>query len=84
MESLAGEYGKANSLARWIRVEFGVPVPIRAWRTQSALTAMQSLTTDYPYGDMKAARQFFDQMPINVNRQVSKIAHLTPPSACSV
>ena len=32
-------------------------------------------TTDYPYGDMKAARQFFDQMPINVNDK-EKIAHL--------
>jgi predicted TIM-barrel fold metal-dependent hydrolase len=32
-------------------------------------------TTDYPYGDMKAARQFFDQMPINVNEK-EKIAHL--------
>jgi uncharacterized protein len=32
-------------------------------------------TTDYPYGDMKAARQFLDQMPINVNDK-KKIAHL--------
>jgi hypothetical protein len=32
-------------------------------------------TTDYPYGDMKAARQFFDQMPINTNEK-EKIAHL--------
>lgn len=32
-------------------------------------------TTDYPYGDMKAARQFFDQLPINVNDK-EKIAHL--------
>jgi uncharacterized protein len=24
-------------------------------------------TTDYAYGDMKAARQYFDQMPINVS-----------------
>jgi predicted TIM-barrel fold metal-dependent hydrolase len=32
-------------------------------------------TTDYPYGSMKAARQFFDQMPINVNDK-EKIAHL--------
>jgi hypothetical protein len=32
-------------------------------------------TTDYPYGSMKAARQFFDQMPINVNEK-EKIAHL--------
>jgi predicted TIM-barrel fold metal-dependent hydrolase len=32
-------------------------------------------TTDYPYGDMKAARQFFDQMPINVNDK-AKIGHL--------
>jgi predicted TIM-barrel fold metal-dependent hydrolase len=32
-------------------------------------------TTDYPYGDMKAARQYFDQMPINVNEK-EKIAHL--------
>jgi predicted TIM-barrel fold metal-dependent hydrolase len=32
-------------------------------------------TTDYPYGDMKAARQFFDQMPINVNDK-EKIGHL--------
>ena len=32
-------------------------------------------TTDYPYGDMKAARRFFDQMPINVNDK-EKIAHL--------
>ena len=32
-------------------------------------------TTDYPYGDMKAARQFFDQMPINANDK-EKIAHL--------
>jgi predicted TIM-barrel fold metal-dependent hydrolase len=32
-------------------------------------------TTDYPYASMKAARQFFDQMPINVNDK-EKIAHL--------
>jgi predicted TIM-barrel fold metal-dependent hydrolase len=32
-------------------------------------------TTDYPYGDMKAARQYFDQMPINANDK-EKIAHL--------
>jgi uncharacterized protein len=32
-------------------------------------------TADYPYGDMKAARQYFDQMPINVNDK-EKIAHL--------
>ena len=32
-------------------------------------------TTDYPYGNMKAARQFFDQLPINVNDK-EKIAHL--------
>jgi uncharacterized protein len=32
-------------------------------------------TTDYPYASMKAARHFFDQMPINVNDK-EKIAHL--------
>jgi uncharacterized protein len=32
-------------------------------------------TADHPYGSMKAARQFFDQMPINVNDK-EKIAHL--------
>jgi uncharacterized protein len=32
-------------------------------------------TTDYPYGSMKSARQFFDQMPINMNDK-EKIAHL--------
>jgi predicted TIM-barrel fold metal-dependent hydrolase len=32
-------------------------------------------TTDYPYGSMRAARQFFDQMPINANDK-EKIAHL--------
>ena len=32
-------------------------------------------TTDHPYGSMKAARSFFDQMPINVNDK-EKIAHL--------
>jgi predicted TIM-barrel fold metal-dependent hydrolase len=32
-------------------------------------------TTDYPYGVMKAARQFFDQMPINANDK-EKIAYL--------
>jgi uncharacterized protein len=32
-------------------------------------------TTDYPYGTLKAARQYFDQMPINVNDK-EKIAHL--------
>jgi uncharacterized protein len=32
-------------------------------------------TTDYPCGSMKAARQFFDQMPINANDK-EKIAHL--------
>jgi len=32
-------------------------------------------TTDYPYGSMKAARQFFDQMPISANDR-EKIAHL--------
>ncbi len=32
-------------------------------------------TTDYPYANMKAARQFFDQMPIShVDKE--KIAHL--------
>jgi predicted TIM-barrel fold metal-dependent hydrolase len=32
-------------------------------------------TTDYPYANMKAARQFFDQMPINPGDK-EKIAHL--------
>jgi predicted TIM-barrel fold metal-dependent hydrolase len=32
-------------------------------------------TADHPYGSMKAARQFFDQMPINVNEK-EKIAHV--------
>jgi predicted TIM-barrel fold metal-dependent hydrolase len=32
-------------------------------------------TADHPYGSMKAARQFFDQMPINLNEK-EKIAHL--------
>jgi predicted TIM-barrel fold metal-dependent hydrolase len=32
-------------------------------------------TADYPYGNMKAARQFFDQMPINASEK-EKIAHL--------
>jgi uncharacterized protein len=32
-------------------------------------------TSDYPYGSMKAARQFFDQMPINMSDK-EKIAHL--------
>lgn len=32
-------------------------------------------TTDYPYGNMKAARQFFDQMPIS-RADKEKIAHL--------
>jgi predicted TIM-barrel fold metal-dependent hydrolase len=32
-------------------------------------------TTDYPYGNIKAARPFFEQMPINVNDK-EKIAHL--------
>ena len=32
-------------------------------------------TTDHLYGSMKAARTFFDQMPINVNDK-EKIAHL--------
>ena len=32
-------------------------------------------TTDYPYGNMKAARKFFDQMPVNPNDK-EKIAHL--------
>jgi predicted TIM-barrel fold metal-dependent hydrolase len=32
-------------------------------------------TADHPYGNMKAARQFFDQMPINANDK-AKIAHL--------
>ena len=32
-------------------------------------------TTDYPYASMKAALQFFDQMPINANDK-EKIAHL--------
>jgi predicted TIM-barrel fold metal-dependent hydrolase len=32
-------------------------------------------TADHPYGSMKAARQFFDQMPINANDR-EKIAHL--------
>jgi predicted TIM-barrel fold metal-dependent hydrolase len=32
-------------------------------------------TADYPYGSIKAARPFFEQMPINVNDK-EKIAHL--------
>jgi predicted TIM-barrel fold metal-dependent hydrolase len=32
-------------------------------------------TTDYPYGSIKAARPFFDRMPINANDR-QKIAHL--------
>jgi predicted TIM-barrel fold metal-dependent hydrolase len=33
-------------------------------------------TTDHPYGSMKAARPFFDQMPFNANDKEKKIAHL--------
>jgi uncharacterized protein len=32
-------------------------------------------TSDYPYANMKAARQFLDQMPINLGDK-EKIAHL--------
>ena len=32
-------------------------------------------TTDYPFGNMRAARQFFEQMPINPADK-EKIAHL--------
>lgn len=32
-------------------------------------------TTDYPYGDMKAARKYFDQMPVSGGDK-EKIAHL--------
>jgi uncharacterized protein len=32
-------------------------------------------TTDYPYGSMKAARESFDRMAINV-KDKEKIAHL--------
>jgi predicted TIM-barrel fold metal-dependent hydrolase len=32
-------------------------------------------TTDYPYANMKATRQFFDQMPIS-HADKEKIAHL--------
>jgi len=32
-------------------------------------------TTDYPFGNMKAARQFFDQMPVT-QPEKEKIAHL--------
>jgi uncharacterized protein len=32
-------------------------------------------TTDYPYGDMKAARRFFDQMPVSPGDK-AKIGHL--------
>ncbi|HZW80354.1 MAG TPA: amidohydrolase family protein [Candidatus Deferrimicrobiaceae bacterium] len=32
-------------------------------------------TTDYPYGDMKAARKFFNQMPVDENDK-EKIGHL--------
>jgi predicted TIM-barrel fold metal-dependent hydrolase len=32
-------------------------------------------TTDYPYANMKATRQFFDQMPIS-HMDKEKIAHL--------
>ncbi len=36
---------------------------------------MTSASTDYPYGNMQAGRQFLDQMPINpVDKE--KIAHL--------
>jgi hypothetical protein len=40
------------------------------------------VTTDYPYGDMKAARQFFDQMPINVMKR--RKSRTSTRSACSV
>jgi predicted TIM-barrel fold metal-dependent hydrolase len=33
------------------------------------------VTTDHPYGNIKAARTFFEQMPISVNDK-EKIAHL--------
>jgi len=32
-------------------------------------------TTDHPYGSMKAARPFFDQMPVSASDR-EKIAHL--------
>jgi predicted TIM-barrel fold metal-dependent hydrolase len=43
--------------------------------TAASLLRYPRFTTDWPYGSMKATRQFFDQMPINVNEK-EKIAHL--------
>ena len=37
-------------------------------------------TTDYPFGNMEAARQFFDQMPITP--PIRKRSRTTTPSAC--
>jgi predicted TIM-barrel fold metal-dependent hydrolase len=40
-------------------------------------------TTDHPYGSMKAARAFFEQMPNNANDK-EKIAHLNAERLLSV
>jgi uncharacterized protein len=56
----------------------------RNWRLSfNAFSAMVNLlgvervlfTTDYPYGNMVAAREFFDQMPISPGDK-EKIGHL--------
>jgi hypothetical protein len=57
----------------------GAPIPgalIDRFNLFSARVADRIVfTTDYPFGNMKAARQFFDQMPIS-HADKEKIAHL--------
>jgi len=63
-------------LGRWSTPTTAVSLPKAYLRMAKTIGIDRVLfTTDYPYGSRKAARQFFDQMPINVNDK-EKIAHL--------
>jgi uncharacterized protein len=70
---LAGEYAGQESGA----IDGSWSLSYQAYLTMANTVGIDRVlfTSDYPYGNMKAARQFLDQMPINANDK-EKIAHL--------
>lgn len=70
---LAGEYGDQEPGA--IDCSWSLSCQAYLGMTNTIGIDRVVFTTDFPYGSMKAARQFFDQMPINPADK-EKIAHL--------
>ena len=69
--------GLMKTIAFDVVAAFGVPLLLLCIAAFAGNIVQHRVvfTTDYPFGNMKAARQFFDQMPINPADK-EKIAHL--------